>query len=130
MWSVSSILSGLLSFMLDDVPTLGSIDMTDAQRRALAAKSLEENMRNKDFRDLFPQYVELHNKRKAKKGKDATTSNGNSSSSETVISGNGTNKNAQLIAGGDYSWRLVAVAVAIVSILLTFFWMSEDGSSS
>ncbi len=63
MWSVSSILTGLLSFMLEETPTLGSVESTEAQRRKFALNSLKENVQSKDFRTLFPQYVELHNAR-------------------------------------------------------------------
>jgi ubiquitin-conjugating enzyme E2 J2 len=63
MWSVSSILTGLLSFMLEETPTLGSVESTEAQRRKFALNSLTENVQNKDFRTLFPQFVELHNAR-------------------------------------------------------------------
>jgi ubiquitin-conjugating enzyme E2 J2 len=63
MWSVSSILTGLLSFMLEETPTLGSVESTEAQRRKFALNSLKENVQSKDFRMLFPQYVELYNAR-------------------------------------------------------------------
>jgi ubiquitin-conjugating enzyme E2 J2 len=63
MWSVSSILTGLLSFMLEETPTLGSVESTEAQRRKFALNSLKENVQSKDFRTLFPQFVELHNAR-------------------------------------------------------------------
>lgn len=52
-WSVSTILTGLLSFMLENSPTMGSIEMTDYERRQLAAQSLESNMRDQNFRELF-----------------------------------------------------------------------------
>lgn len=43
MWSVSSILAGLLSFMLDNGKTYGSMESTTQQKHAYAAKSLEFN---------------------------------------------------------------------------------------
>ena len=57
MWSVSSILSGLFSFMLDTKPTLGSMETTDGTKRMLAARSLFENTKNPKFRRLFPDFV-------------------------------------------------------------------------
>lgn len=57
-WSISTILTGLLSFMLEKTPTLGSIVTSDYQKRCLAAESLEINLKNKMFCELFPEYVE------------------------------------------------------------------------
>ncbi|CAG9117026.1 hypothetical protein JYU34_015797 [Plutella xylostella] len=57
-WSVSTILTGLLSFMLEKTPTMGSIESSDYQKRCLAAESLEVNIKNKMFVELFPDYVE------------------------------------------------------------------------
>ena len=38
-WSVATILTGLLSFMLEKSPTLGSVETTEAEKRRLAAAS-------------------------------------------------------------------------------------------
>ncbi|KAH9163013.1 hypothetical protein LEN26_000689 [Aphanomyces euteiches] len=67
MWSVSSILAGLFSFMNETTPTLGSIVTTDAQKRKYAASSLEENCRDPIFVACFPELVELHKKREQAK---------------------------------------------------------------
>ena len=58
MWSVSSILSGLFSFMLEDKPTLGSLETSTATKKTLAARSLSENIKNPTFRRLFPSIAE------------------------------------------------------------------------
>ncbi|EQC32618.1 ubiquitin-conjugating enzyme E2 J2 [Saprolegnia diclina VS20] len=57
MWSVSSILAGLYSFMNETTPTLGSITTTDAQKRKFALASLEENVKNPTFALCFPDLV-------------------------------------------------------------------------
>ncbi|XP_020285327.1 ubiquitin-conjugating enzyme E2 J2-like [Pseudomyrmex gracilis] len=57
-WSVSTILTGLLSFMLENSPTLGSMSTTDYEKRQLAAQSLEYNLKDKMFCELFPDTVE------------------------------------------------------------------------
>ncbi|XP_049843951.1 ubiquitin-conjugating enzyme E2 J2 [Schistocerca gregaria] len=57
-WSVSTILTGLLSFMIEKSPTLGSIESSDHEKRVLAAQSLEFNLKDKIFRELFPDLVE------------------------------------------------------------------------
>ncbi|KAG8656572.1 ubiquitin-conjugating enzyme E2 34 [Manihot esculenta] len=61
MWSVSSILTGLLSFMMDHSPTTGSVTTTDAEKARLAKTSLAFNCKNPTFRKLFPEYVEKFN---------------------------------------------------------------------
>ena len=58
MWSVSTILTGLYSFMLESSPTLGSVEATPAQRRRFAAQSLDFNCENETFRTLFPELVD------------------------------------------------------------------------
>jgi len=57
-WSVGTILTGLLSFMLEKSPTLGSIESSDLEKRTLAYKSLEFNLKDKLFVELFPTVVE------------------------------------------------------------------------
>ena len=57
MWSVGSILTGLLSFMYDNQPTTGSVTSTAEQKRQFAADSFNFNMRNATFRSLFPDLV-------------------------------------------------------------------------
>ena len=55
---------GLYSFMMDNKPTTGSIETTIGTKRQLAGESLEYNVKNdKTFVSLFPEYVELYEKR-------------------------------------------------------------------
>lgn len=61
-WSVSSIIMGLLSFMVETTPTAGSIQTSTGEKKMLARKSLEYNCRDKIFCELFPELVELYNK--------------------------------------------------------------------
>lgn len=56
-WSVSTILTGLLSFMIEKSPTLGSIETSDYEKKQLALQTLEFNLRNKIFCELFPDSV-------------------------------------------------------------------------
>ena len=51
--SVATILTGLQSFMLDDQPTLGSLEASPAQRQRLARESLGSNVGD----PLFCRYV-------------------------------------------------------------------------
>lgn len=47
--SVSTILMGLISFMNESTPTLGSITTSDAEKRILARKSRDFNLKNSQF---------------------------------------------------------------------------------
>jgi ubiquitin-conjugating enzyme E2 J2 len=65
MWSLSTILTGLYSFMIESNPTLGSIETTLRQKRQLALSSLEWNVKNdKSFCKLFPEYLDRHEEEK------------------------------------------------------------------
>jgi ubiquitin-conjugating enzyme E2 J2 len=65
MWSVGTILTGLLSFMYDNQPTTGSITTSKVEKQRLARESLAYNAKNATFRKLFPDWLEEHNKRAA-----------------------------------------------------------------
>lgn len=64
MWSVSSILTGLLSFMMDNSPTTGSVTTTVGEKQKLAKDSLAFNCKNVTFRKLFPEYVEKYSQQR------------------------------------------------------------------
>ncbi|KAL1411133.1 Ubiquitin-conjugating enzyme E2 6 [Vanrija albida] len=56
-WSVATILTGLLSFMLSDEITAGAVKTTDEQKRQLATQSHGFNLKSKKFKDIFPTYA-------------------------------------------------------------------------
>lgn len=62
MWSVSTILEGLHSFMNEDANAVGSIFDSDEARVVYAAKSLGFNVKDKKFAELFPELVGLYNR--------------------------------------------------------------------
>ncbi|XP_041836794.1 ubiquitin-conjugating enzyme E2 J2 [Melanotaenia boesemani] len=73
-WSVSTILTGLLSFMVEKGPTLGSIETSDYTKRQLSAQSLAFNLKDKVFCDLFPDVVdEIKQKQKIQEELNART---------------------------------------------------------
>ncbi|XP_039493521.1 ubiquitin-conjugating enzyme E2 J2 [Drosophila santomea] len=57
-WCVGTILTGLLSFMLESTPTLGSIESSNYDKQMFAQKSLAFNLRNTNFCELFPEIVD------------------------------------------------------------------------
>ncbi|RWS23838.1 ubiquitin-conjugating enzyme E2 J2-like protein [Leptotrombidium deliense] len=74
-WSVSTILTGLLSFMLEKNPTMGSIETSDYDKRLLAQRSGAFNLKSKTFCDLFPEIVsEIKEKQKSEQNQDSLRS--------------------------------------------------------
>lgn len=57
-WSVASILNGVLSFMLESTPTVGSVEKSTAERKALARASFAFNRKTPLFCELFPDLVQ------------------------------------------------------------------------
>jgi len=55
-WSVATILTGLLSFMLSDEMTTGSMTSSDTHKRAFATRSHAWNLTSQRFKDAFPEY--------------------------------------------------------------------------
>ena len=53
-------LTGLLSFMLSDEMTTGSVTTSDAEKRVYAARSHAWNLEQRRFKEAFPD-VSLHN---------------------------------------------------------------------
>ncbi|KAL4434205.1 hypothetical protein ABPG75_000646 [Micractinium tetrahymenae] len=60
MWSVSTILTGLLSFMVETQHTTGAISSSPEEKRRFAREALAYNVRNPTFRKLFPEWVKKH----------------------------------------------------------------------
>jgi len=77
-WSVATILTGLLSFMLSDEITTGSINTTDTDKRAWARKSHSWNLQQRKFKEAFPEYCtptmrDLPNMGESARGKSSDT---------------------------------------------------------
>lgn len=73
-WSVATILTGLLSFMLSDEMTTGSVTSSDSHKRAFAARSHAWNLIQPKFKEAFPDYctstaIDLPNMGEKEKGK-------------------------------------------------------------
>lgn len=90
-WSVQTILTGLLSFMLSDEMTTGSVTSSDAHKRAFAGRSHAWNLTQSRFRDAFPEYCapelqDLPNMGEKERGKPDPSTSPSSTSSEAVKS--------------------------------------------
>jgi len=59
LWCVSTIISGLLSFMLEDTKSTGTVESTKAKKIQLAHKSEEFNNKDHMFRILFSDNVSI-----------------------------------------------------------------------
>lgn len=55
-WSVATILTGLLSFMLSDEMTTGSVTSSDVHKRIFAQRSHAWNVLQPRFKEAFPDY--------------------------------------------------------------------------
>ena len=62
-WSVGTILTGLLSFMLEKSPTLGSIETSEAVKRRFAVATHEFNLQNKVYLELFPGMYRVYQRK-------------------------------------------------------------------
>jgi ubiquitin-conjugating enzyme E2 J2 len=55
-WSVATILNGLLSFMVTNETTTGSVRTTELEKKVLAGQSRAWNQKQRVFRELFPEW--------------------------------------------------------------------------
>jgi len=78
MWSVSSILTGLLSFMLETEPSTGCVSTSDDEKRVLASKSLfyntHQSPHKKIFLELFGHVTPRHTPPQGEQTKSVTES--------------------------------------------------------
>ena len=121
MWSVSTILTGLYSFMLETAPTLGSIDTAKSQKQKFARQSLEFNIRDANFVRLFPEYVELHRQRMAARQTALGTSD--SEVASTVLSQDPTTQarpNEPVEINGLFATAAGLIAVLSIIVAMRF----------
>ncbi|KAG4072791.1 hypothetical protein HA402_009614 [Bradysia odoriphaga] len=73
-WGVSSILTGLLSFMLENSKALGTIETLNHEKVKYAKQSLEFNLKDEMFCSLFPEVCEeMKGKLRQQRENDKTT---------------------------------------------------------
>jgi len=85
-WSVGTILTGLLSFMVEESSTYGSMEASSVVRRRLARNSAAENLKNEQFVELFPDLVKDIKESAAKQRLEREQRDSSVKSDEKVIS--------------------------------------------
>ncbi|XP_046397087.1 ubiquitin-conjugating enzyme E2 J2 [Ischnura elegans] len=95
-WCVSTILTGLLSFMIEKSPTLGSIDTSEYEKMQLAIQSLEFNLKDKIFCELFPDLVTSIKKELERRAEAVIAARSNSQNGQVASNGSTNASNAQV----------------------------------
>jgi ubiquitin-conjugating enzyme E2 J2 len=114
MWSISTILRGLYSFMIESNPTLGSIETSTATKRRFALSSLEYNVKNDTtFCRLFPEYVERYEEEVRRR---VENSDSNSLEAMALINNKSQPSNAVGIAI-NFPQALMATMAGLVALL-------------
>lgn len=118
-WSVGTILTGLLSFMLETSPTLGSIETSEAEKKSLALKSIDCNLKDKVVVELFPDLVEemkvtAESRLRSMSATNSHAGNQQRSSSSTRSAGSSNNYQSMLATG------VVAVGFALFAISVRY----------
>lgn len=114
-WSVSTILTGLLSFMLEKSPTLGSLETSDYTKRQLAAVSNQFNLKDKIFCELFPdavQKIQDDIKRQEEELRESTRDSNNSNTNNSSV-------NADNVAAGG-NQGIFGSALANIFVIIGF----------
>ncbi|VDL62844.1 unnamed protein product [Hymenolepis diminuta] len=115
-WSVSTILTGLLSFMLEDTPTMGSVSTSLNEKRQLAKESLDYNLKDEIFVELFPDVVtELKSKQKLAESSSSSFS-GRNGQAGVENQANGAQRGGPDVVGDQLPFYAVFVLFAIFAI--------------
>ena len=117
MWSISTILTGLYSFMVEKTPTTGSIETSIATKRRLARESLDWNVKERMFCNLFPEYVEIWKEREEerKKKEEEALARG-----EVVAEKKVTSSDDGVVGRGDLLLVKFAAAIVVALMSITF----------
>lgn len=132
-WSVSTILTGLLSFMVSDEHTAGSINTSVAVKRRYAAESQEYNLRDPGFNKHFPDLVsDLRNRVQEKTAKTDNIANTAKSQKNNEFKENEITKNINAapkemvaVPNKDNSYQQMGLFVvgSVVVILIAFAYL-------
>ncbi|KAI1726814.1 galactosyltransferase domain-containing protein [Ditylenchus destructor] len=89
-WTVSTIIMGLISFMNETSPTLGSLSTSDAEKRLLSRRSRDFNLRDKQFCEIFSDlastlHEEAEREREANASSDTNSSDPNATNNSFSV---------------------------------------------
>jgi len=99
-WTVSTIITGLISFMNENSHTLGALNTTDAEKRTMAGRSLENNIRNPQFCELFPELTQsIREELNNEKSSTSNSAQSHDQSSKKHDSGSSLTATLLLVAG-------------------------------
>jgi len=137
-WCVGTILTGLLSFMLENTPTLGSIESSLYEKQQLAKKSLAFNLENHNFVELFPEICDeirktLDERKKAEEGggpaaKESKTKSNDANPLDNDSTNSKKNGNIAVVRSRNtilnwqaiYSNLIVILSVAIFALVVNY----------
>ncbi|XP_075259154.1 ubiquitin-conjugating enzyme E2 J2-like [Convolutriloba macropyga] len=130
-WCVSTILTGLLSFMLETSPTLGSIETSVQTKRQLALQSIEHNIKDSIFQEVFPELFkklqDLTKQREAEMSRAITSQNMTSPNSTNSRSSDVNRRNGtDYMNDGSWTGTLMNLGVifgfAAFSFVVKYIW--------
>ncbi|CAH8513928.1 unnamed protein product [Schistosoma bovis] len=116
-WSVSSILTGLLSFMLENTCTMGSVVTSTCTKKQLAKTSGDFNLKSEIFCELFPGIVkEIRENLTAEELRSKLLNSSNQRQSQSDASTNNSGVNGE----NRNEWHISKLFVLIVFSIFAF----------
>lgn len=119
-WSVGTILTGLLSFMVEESSTYGSMEASSVVRRRLARNSATENLKNETFVELFPDLVKIIKETAVKERLERSLRDGENEASADQSQTQDQNENQNLIAQQTDNTIMSNLAVCAVILIFAF----------
>jgi ubiquitin-conjugating enzyme E2 J2 len=115
-WSIATILTGLLSFMLETTPTLGSIETSTQEKRKYARQSMEFNLKDETFCELFPDIVEEINEKlnKLKELQNLNNNNPTTNNNKPLENNLCDNLNNNLTNPNSFCYSLMTNAIVLI----------------
>ncbi|XP_046920190.1 ubiquitin-conjugating enzyme E2 J2-like [Dermatophagoides farinae] len=124
-WSLSTILTGLLSFMLEEHNAVGSLQASDSVRRIYAKKSLQFNLNDATFVELFPDIadeIECELERiktlEAANQKNSNKNNNDKSSKDSTNNNGSNERQSEYDRFNRFVWSCVYNLIALFIVIL------------